>query len=40
MTEIERLLLATNSFNTNLIHMFYHHIVLLLVTYTSALLQA
>ena len=40
MTEIERSLLTTKSFNTNLVHMFYHHIMSLLVTSTSALIRA
>ena len=42
MTEIERLFLATKGFNTNLAQFlnFYHCIMLLFVTHTSASLCA
>ena len=40
MAEIQRTLLATKSFSTNLVYFLPLYIMLLLVTCTSALLQA
>ena len=40
MAEIERTLLATKSFSTNLVYFLPLYIMLLLVTCTSAQLQA